>query len=443
MEIVTLLWQYWMTMRLQKKWATRSQLEAWQEQQVQKLLRTILSRSPFYQERFGDLLPDAWRELAPIDKQLMMENFSSLNTLGIHKEDAFQVAFQAEDSRDFTPQIGKVTVGLSSGTSGNRGIFLVGPQERARWAGMILAKALPGQLWSEHRIAFFLRANSNLYTSVNRRRIRFSFFDLLHPISEHIQRLNEFFPTVLVAPPSMLRLLAEAKQRGELRVSPAKIISVAEVLDPLDEAFIRQVFHQNIHQIYQCTEGFLAVTCAHGTLHVNEDILVMEKEYLDEQKERFYPILTDFSRTSQPIIRYRLNDILTEKKTACPCGSLFTALEKIEGRADDVFLFRHENQPQKRWVSVFPDFIRRALLRTSEDIQEYKVKQMNPQLLEVSIQAEGKEELLYEQVRSRLQEAISQHGAQVPMIQFTPYERVSGGKKMRRVERMFTQSEIE
>jgi hypothetical protein len=108
-----------------------------------------------------------------------------------------------------------------------------------------------------------------------------------------------------------------------------------------------------------------------------------------------------------------------------------------------VFLFRHENQPQNRWASVFPDFIRRALLCTSEDIQEYKVKQMNPQLLEVSIQAEGKEELLYEQVRSRLQEAISQHGAQIPMIQFTPYERVTGGKKMRRVERMFTQSEIE
>ena len=44
----------------------------------------------------------------------------------------------------------------------------------------------------------------------------------------------------------------------------------------------------------------------------------------------FYPIITDFKRTSQPIYRYRLNDILVEEKSPCPCGSVFTRIAKIE-----------------------------------------------------------------------------------------------------------------
>ena len=55
----------------------------------------------------------------------------------------------------------------------------------------------------------------------------------------------------------MLRLLAAAKNNGKLNINPIKIISVAEVLDPIDEVYIRKSFNQIIHQFYQCTEGFL------------------------------------------------------------------------------------------------------------------------------------------------------------------------------------------
>ncbi|WP_103104517.1 F390 synthetase-related protein [Brevibacillus reuszeri] len=440
MEIVALLRQYIRTKWLARRFSTREQLESWQSAQVQAMLRRILPDSPFYRERLGDLDTADWRSMEPIDKKLMMAHFDELNTRGIKKEDAFRVALKAEVTRDFAPQLEGVTVGLSSGTSGNRGLFLVGREEQAKWAGTILAKALPGPLWSEHRIAFFLRANSNLYTAVNRRRIRFSFFDLQKPLQEHLLTLNEYQPTVLVAPASMLRLLAAEQRKGALRIAPAKIISVAEVLDPLDEAYIRDTFEQLIHQIYQCTEGLLAVTCAHGTLHVNEDLIVMEKEYLDEQKERFFPILTDFSRVTQPIIRYRLNDILTEKHSPCPCGSVFTALEKIEGRADDLFWFRGEKG--ELLVSVFPDFIRRAVISTSDAIEEYTVRQLSPCKLEVALRLrDGDSPFIEEQVRSSLEAIIREHQGEVPVITFTPYELQLGTKKLRRVERMFTPDE--
>ncbi len=112
-------------------------------------------------------------------------------------------------------------------------------------------------------------------------------------------------------------------------VAATKVISIAEVLDPLDEAILENQFQQKIYQLYQCTEGFLAATCSHGTLHLNEDIVLIEKEYIDKKEGRFMPIITDFRRVSQPIIRYRLNDILIEKKEPCSCGCLFTAIIEV------------------------------------------------------------------------------------------------------------------
>lgn len=137
----------------------------------------------------------------------------------------------------------------------------------------------------------------------------------------------------------MLRMLGEAYAKGTLTVRPDKIISVAEVLDPLDRSVLEQTFGQTIHQAYQCTEGFLGASCRMGMLHLNEDVVHIEKEYIDPSTRRFVPIVTDFSRTSQPIVRYRLNDILTEAEGRCACGSPFTAIERIEGRCDDMLSF--------------------------------------------------------------------------------------------------------
>ena len=81
------------------------------------------------------------------------------------------------------------------------------------------------------------------------------------------------------------------------------------MLYPEDKAYLERVFGQHIHQVYQCTEGFLASTCTEGVLHFHEDFLIIEKKYLDETKTRFHPIITDLKRFSQPIVRYELNDI--------------------------------------------------------------------------------------------------------------------------------------
>ncbi len=433
----TILKNY-LNVRFRKSFKSRDQLDQWQQAQVKKFLQTILPKSSFYQKQFESIDISHWQRAPIIEKTEMMEHFDQLNTVGISKEQAFEVALKAEQSRNFSPKIGDITIGLSSGTSGNRGLFLVSDEERLRWAGTVLAKLLPGPIWQKERIAFFLRANSNLYGSVKSSTIQFSYFDLLDPLEKHLEKLNQFRPTILTAPPSMLRFLAEAIQQNKLNIAPEKVISVAEVLDPLDEAFITKIFEQKVHQVYQCTEGFLACTCEHGTLHLNEDLVVIQKEYLDESLKKFSPIITDFNRTSQPIIRYRLNDILTERAQTCPCGSIMTALESIEGRCDDLFYLKLSNSDELQ--PVFPDFIRRAVIGSSEEIDAYRVQQLAPDKIKVFVKAS-------EDVMPGLKESFSnlwkRLNCEPPQIE---YERMDlekpQAKKLKRVERCFSLEDL-
>lgn len=428
-----ILWHYGQT-KYGRRFRSREQLSAWQDRQVRQFLRRVLPKSPFYQRHYRGLaLPD-WSRFPLINKAIMMANFDRLNTAGIAQAEAMAIARQAETSRDFRSTLRGYTVGLSSGTSGNRGLFLVSQAEQQAWAGTILAKALPQSIMSHQRIAFFLRANSNLYDTVQRQRIQFEYFDLFQPLNRHISRLNAYGPTILVAPASMLRFLAEAKVQGDLSAAPSRIVSVAEVLDPLDEGVISQAFNQPVHQLYQCTEGFLAATCDQGTLHLNEDILVIQKDYIDRASGRFMPIITDFNRTTQPIIRYRLDDILTEQTTPCPCGSVLTAIAQIEGRCDDIFYL--PNRTQSQLIPIFPDLIRRAIILSSDAIQEYAVVQ-TPGAIQVYLKApEAQWALITATLETTLKTLLERSGCQPPTLQFSPYQpRIHHHQKLRRVRR--------
>ena len=80
-------------------------------------------------------------------------------------------------------------------------------------------------------------------------------------MQENVERLQEYHPTILVVPPSVLIQLARAIEKKELTIAPTRVISVAEVLTDKDKRYFKRVFKQDIiHQVYQCTEGFLAYT---------------------------------------------------------------------------------------------------------------------------------------------------------------------------------------
>lgn len=352
------------------KFSTREALEQHQARELQKFLPTLCERSRYF-SAFKGLPLTQWPLM---DKAHMIEHFDEMNTAGLSFEQALDVAMLAEKQRDFRPTIKGITIGMSSGTSGRRAVFAVDAKEKAAWAGIMLAKALPDGLFAKERVAFFLRANSNLYMGVRNRRLAFTFFDLFHPFDQLIDRLAEHRPTIIVAPAQVLRQLALARLSGRLQTSPKRVISVAEVLDAQDRIIIEKAFGTP-HEIYQATEGFLASTCEHGVLHLNEEYIHVEPQWLDAAQRRFTPVITDFSRLTQPIVRYHLNDILLARAAPCPCGSAARALDYIEGRYDDMLILPG---PGGSTIPVFSDVLSRALARALPAESDYRLVQEGP-----------------------------------------------------------------
>ena len=424
-ERLAVVW-YFIRARYLQHFRTRKALRSYQKQRVLRQLAYLKEHSPYFKGLSVHSFED-FRKLPLMNKGFMMEHFNALNCVGIDRDEALSLAIDGEKQREFSEKLGGISVGLSSGTSGARGLFLVSDRERALWAGTVLAKFLPkGKLFG-HRIAFFLRADNNLYETIDSKLIRFRYFDLLRDMGENLSELADYRPTLLVAPPSVLLCIARAMERGELRIKPEKVISVAEVLRAEDAAYLKAQFGLSvIHQAYQCTEGFLGYVCECGNFHLNEELVLIEREYLDAH--RFVPIVTDFTRQSQPIVRYRLNDILVEKRGHCPCGNPATMIRYIEGREDDVFYFAGIRQKE---VAVFPDFISRCVIY-AEGVQNYKVVQDGRAHVTVFLERESSATAA--QIRrefARLAEKMKFH---CPEIAFAPYV-PDFQRKMKRVER--------
>lgn len=369
--------------------------------------------------------------LPVMDKSVMMGLFNDINTGGLDRDEALEVAIQSERDRDFDSSYRGFAVGLSSGTSGHRGLFVVSKRERAQWAGTILALTLPRRRIFGHRIALFLRAGNQLYDSVGSRAVSFKYFDVYRPLEVNVKALCDFAPTLLVAPPSVLREIARVKSEMGLELEFQKVYSVAEVLEPLDEKYLKDAFNQSrIHQIYQCTEGLLGSTCEQGTIHLNESAAIFEREYVSEG--RFIPIVTDFERKTQPILRYRLNDILRERDQPCPCGSKKIALGAIEGREDDSLLLPDSKGQQ---TVVFADLVSRALTY-AHGVVEFRVLQTGTSHLEIFLASsdESSLELTQRSVSNELHALFGKLDLGEVTLEFHPYER-DPRAKLRRIER--------
>lgn len=404
-RLIKILWSYWQTRR--RHFTSRQQLESYQRQRISVFALSTLRKSPY----FSQYVDKPMHEWPMMDKAIMMDNFDRMNTAGLCLDQVLQCAMNAELSRDFTPTVNGFSVGLSSGTSHRRGIFVVSPEEQTRWAGVLLAKILPRGLFHGERVALFLRANNNLYSAVDNRWISFRFYDLFSAFDQQLKMLESYQPSIIVAPASVLRALALSVINKKIPLKPRCVISVAEVLEPLDKALLHQVFG-DVREVYQATEGFLGVTCSHGSMHLNEEFIHIEPQWLDER--RFVPIITDFTRVTQPIVRYRLDDVLIKRSDSCPCGSHSMAIERIEGRCDDVLILPAKNSDEM--IPVFADVCSRVFAQTLPLTADYQLTLNNK--AELTLSVEGDQALAL-RCQHSLNQAFARLGVDVFALEWT------------------------
>jgi len=416
-----------MHLKWNSSFRNRDDLKKYQQKRLNRFVKRTLAKSTYYKAFFSKSGFE-WSLVPQISKQEFMHSFEEINTQGLKLEESMETALKAEETRDFKSEVKGITVGLSTGTSGKRSLFLASETERAQWVALVMHRIIKPKLFKKQKVAFFLRANSNLYSSVASRLFEFQYFDIFQPLDQLLHELNQFQPHILASQPSILIDISKAQQEKTIQINPEQLISFAEVLHDNDRLTIEKVFNQKITEIYQCTEGFLGVSCQHGTMHLNEDIIHVKKEWVDT--DTFHPIITDFTRHSQPVVKYRMDDLLQIKKTPCPCGSPFLAIEKIIGRDDDVLLCEG--------TKVYPDLIARRIAIRTNSFQKYSINQTGPKKLLIGIECSDLDWLSTKKIfQEALDQLLNENDIFDIQYHFEHNPSFPEGEKMRKIKRTF------
>ncbi len=396
-----------------------------QERDMRAQAAWVRAHSRFYARWSGGSEAAAWREWPIVDRATLMANFEEWNTAGL------SLAVAEEAAQSGVTLRGGLVAGMSSGTSGRgRGIFVTNGPERRTWAGTVLARVLPRAPWGSQRVALFLRANNALYEATARSRgLRFEFFPIDGPGEEVISRLEQYAPTVIAAPPRVLARLAKDFHGPD----PERVIAVAETLDPIERGLIAARFGEPVHEIYQATEGFLGATCPHGTMHLNEDNVIVEKAWLDRDAGRFVPVVTDIRRRTQPVVRLRLDDVLVDATGPCSCGSGFASIARVEGRLDDVWIFPPADG-SPGWRPVFAEEIREVFQREARGV-DHRARQVAPDRVEVILDTISP---VRPDLTAALVRLIEDRGGRRPVIAYLPGQLDHPPhEKLRRLTRAF------
>jgi len=394
----------------------RERFLAWQQRRLFKWLTAAPHRVDAYRNLPRGMPLGSY---PVIDKEKLMGRFEAYNQPRITAATGWR-AF------DGSRMVGPYHVGASTGTSGNRGLYVISEKERFAWLGAILAKTLP-DIWKpgapRERVAVILPLHTRLYDAANDTgRISLRFFNLQDGPEAWVDELLSFSPTTLIAPPKILAWLASRWTAPPIR----RAYAGAEVLDPTDRQVIESSFGISLGQIYMATEGLMGVSCAHGNLHLAEDIMHFELEPVGE--DLVSPIITDFSRRTQVMLRYRMNDLLRLSSMSCPCGNPCQVVSEIVGRADDCFRF----QQHGRSVMITPDVMRNAILDADRSIHDFRLTQESGSEVSLTLPLEVSQSGL-EAAAADLARTFEQRGLEVHLRTHRAGLPLETDRKLRRV----------
>jgi putative adenylate-forming enzyme len=420
---------------------TRHDVRRWQARRAAEVVRRA-SRLPYYRDLWhGHDLADVWN-LPTTRKRDLMANLAGANALGASWEELARFREETDATRRYERLFrGEYNVELSSGTSGSKGIYVFSARERATYGAMIAARnGVPRDVFPV-RAVLILRVDSPSLGKINTARISLRVLLLDTPIAEMVRALNDIAPNVLAGQPWVLQALACEQRAGRLRSRLGAVIPVAEVLDPQVRDELIATFGAPIRELYQASEGIIASSCRHGRLHVNEDFVVVQLYDEAGRPARggepcHRMVVTDLYRYTQPVVRYELNDMIELDDQPCPCGSVFRVVRRIHGRADDL-LWGRDGAGQPR--PIFPDYVRRFVIRATEAIEEYQVTQTDAGRLKVRLllREGANAEDAAAAVRANLARMYGEHGCVVPEItvEFGPPELHPESRKLRRIIR--------
>lgn len=371
-----------------RRFYSQEQIRSYQLKELKKLTAYAIEHAPYYAQTlrpypFTSL--EDFRSLPKMDKSILMDHFDTINTEGVRLDEAMAFALRKEIDKDYLGYYkDRFVVGLSSGTSGNKGLILTDKAMTRKLPFVFLARGgLPLSLLP-FRILFCLRVFSQGFNDINSPLVSLHYAPTMTPPEDLIKAINARNINILMAPPSLLRVLLPYSD--QIRVKLKRIVCFAEVLEKEEKQRFETVYKTKVIEIYQASEGQMASACPHGNLHINEDLVYVELLDKDGKPVQAHQVahsmlVTNLVNRVQPLIRYEMNDLIV-LKDSCTCGSHFRTIETIVGRHDDVLIFKTRDGKDQ---VVFPDLFSRWIITSSDAIREFRVCLKNKDQLRIEV----------------------------------------------------------
>jgi len=256
------------------------------------------------------------------------------------------------------------------------------------------------------------------------------------PVSELVEQLNAFQPTLIMGYASMVALLAGEQERGRMHISPVFIEVMSEKLVDSEFQRVGRVFKTRPYQMYGSTEcPFASSICEYGWYHINSDAVILEP--VDKAYQPVAPgtlshtiLVTNLINKTQPILRYDIGDSVVVRPDPCPCGDPHPAIQ-VQGRAADVLKFE---TPGGDEVMV-PPLLFVTLIDRMRGIDLFQVVQTSPSALKIRLhyatdldesQQDARWQILYKELKTMLAGRALEHLS--IERDFDPPQQSQGGK---------------
>jgi phenylacetate-CoA ligase len=176
--------------------------------------------------------------------------------------------------------------------------------------------SLRGSL-NRNTFSYYDKSNNVLYLS--------SYHLRSEKIDEYYKLISDFKPKVIKAYPSSMHILATELYKKNLSLDIPLGFTSSEVLHDFQKQIVEKVLNTKIYDWYGNAEQTVALGQFEDELY-REFPLYSHTEFEDD-----HLITTSFINSAFPLIRYRVDDIVTLSN----CSNGICVIKKIEGRDDD------------------------------------------------------------------------------------------------------------
>lgn len=331
------------------QWWSKERLEAYQLEQLSKLLNHAYENVPYYRKVFDDrgLKPediqdfDDLQKLPFLTKEIVRENLDNLKARD-YPDDKFEYV---------------TTSGTTSGAMGPLGFYYEKGVSRAReWAFMKTQWDRIGYRFTDKCV--ILRG----YVSKSENKSKFWEYSLfgrwliLSPfqmsdenLPNYIEKIRKFKPKFFQAFPSEIIILAKFMEENNIKpFSSVKALLLGSENVYVDQRdFLEEIFDCRVYSWYgHAEQAVLAGECEVSTnYHIFPGYGIVEfidksGKLITKENELGEIVATGLNNFVMPLIRYRTMDLGTFSNAGCECGRNYKLITRIEGRLQEMVVTR-------------------------------------------------------------------------------------------------------